>query len=147
MEKTYQRKKILSLILCDLDFFKPFNDTYGHQAGDDCLQKVAATIEKSVGRPGDLVARYGGEEFAVILPNTDIQGAEAIAERIRESVHNLEIEHKTSAVSKYVSLSLGIGTHIPKQRESGDILLTMADKALYQAKENGRNQYLVYDGE
>ncbi len=138
-------KSPLSLILCDLDFFKHFNDTYGHQAGDDCLKKVAAAIDKNVCRSSDLVARYGGEEFAAILPNTGIQGAEVIAERIRSTIHNLHIPHNTSPVSRYVSLSLGIATYIPEQGASEDILVAMADKALYRSKAIGRNQYCVYD--
>ena len=138
-------KNPLSLILCDLDFFKHFNDTYGHQAGDDCLKKVAAAIDKNVCRSNDLVARYGGEEFAAILPNTGIQGAEVIAERIRSAIHDLHIAHNTSPVSRYVSLSLGIGTYIPEQGEYEDILVAMADKALYRAKAMGRNQFCFYD--
>ena len=140
------RDKIpLSLILCDLDFFKHFNDTYGHQAGDECLKKVAAAIDKNVCRASDLAARYGGEEFAAILPNTGIQGAEVIAERIRSAIHDLQIPHNTSPVSRYVTLSLGIGIYIPTQGTSEDILVAMADRALYRAKAMGRNQYSVFD--
>ncbi len=140
-----REKKPLSLILCDIDFFKNFNDTYGHQAGDDCLKKVAAAIDKSVCRSSDVVTRYGGEEFSAILPNTGIQGAELIAERIRTAIQSLHIEHKTSSVSKCVSVSLGIGTCIPEQGSSSDIIITMSDKALYRSKANGRNQHCVYD--
>ena len=140
-----REKTPLSLILCDIDFFKKFNDTYGHQAGDDCLKKVAAAIDKSVGRSSDVVTRYGGEEFSAMLPGTGIQGAELIAERIRTAIQNLHIEHKTSTVSNCVSVSLGIGTCIPEQGASSDIIITMSDKALYRSKANGRNQYCVYD--
>ncbi|MFO7913884.1 MAG: diguanylate cyclase [Desulfotignum sp.] len=140
-----REKKPLSLILCDIDFFKHFNDTYGHQAGDDCLKKVAAAIAKSVCRSSDVVTRYGGEEFSAILPNTAIQGAELVAERIRTTVQNLHIAHKTSTVSNWVSISLGISTLIPEQESFSDTIITMSDKALYRSKANGRNQYCVYE--
>lgn len=139
--KRHQREKnVLSLILCDIDFFKFYNDTYGHQAGDDCLKKVAKTIHASTQRAGDLAARYGGEEFAVILPNTGLEGARVIAERIRTSVQNLKIEHKSSKVHEHITLSLGISTGIPGGDNSAKNLVALADQALYRAKAGGRNQ-------
>ncbi len=139
--KRHQREKNqFSLILCDIDFFKFYNDTYGHQAGDDCLQKVARTLQSSTLRASDLVARYGGEEFAVVLPNTTREGAWIIAERIRTAVKALGIEHKTSKADDHVTLSLGISTTVPGVDTSPESLLALADRALYQAKAGGRNQ-------
>lgn len=130
----------LSLILCDVDFFKNYNDTYGHQAGDNCLQQVVKAISCAVKRPADLVARYGGEEFAVILPNTDTEGAVQIAESIRSQVQALKLVHPSSQVSKYVTLSLGTASIVPSQEFFPDTLITTADQALYQAKKSGRNR-------
>jgi len=129
-----------SVIICDIDFFKYYNDTYGHQAGDECLQKVARAIHDCASRSSDLAARYGGEEFAVILPDTDQEGAGLIAERIRTSVKNLKIEHKNSITNKYLTLSLGYSTNSQGHKYSAESLVALADKALYQAKEEGRNQ-------
>ncbi len=128
------------MILCDIDFFKFFNDNYGHQAGDECLKKIAHTIHDCPQRSSDLTARYGGEEFAVILPNTNLKGAKMIAERIRVSVRNLKIEHDKSTVDRYVTLSLGIATTTPGRDNSAEKLIAHADKAMYEAKKNGRNQ-------
>lgn len=133
----------ISLILCDIDFFKLYNDTYGHQAGDECLRQVAQAIDSSVKRPADLVARYGGEEFVVVLPNTHASGGISVAAEIQERVQLLKIPHKGSTISPFVTLSLGIATVIPWCGVSPEILLNTADKALYQAKAAGRNQYHV----
>ena len=133
----------LSLILCDIDYFKLYNDTYGHQAGDSCLKQVARTISRALKRPADLVARYGGEEFAVIMPNTNNLGAIQIAEKLRFEVHQLMIPHTASAVSEYVSLSLGVASTIPNQKLSAEKLIAAADEALYEAKKQGRNQVSV----
>ena len=130
----------LSLILCDIDYFKRYNDTYGHLQGDKCLQKVANALRKRVQRPADLLARYGGEEFAVILPNTDGSGATIVAENIREEVKRLHIAHAGSQVSPWVTLSLGISTMIPTPGDNPAQLIALADRALYQAKENGRDR-------
>lgn len=129
----------VSLIMCDVDFFKRFNDTYGHQEGDECLKKVAGSIDLSVNRSGDMTARYGGEEFVVLLPGTDMDGAIKVAEKIRKNIRALEIPHKESQV-KFVTLSLGISTIIPNRKNNGAHLIAMADKALYEAKQNGRNR-------
>ncbi|MEZ2227515.1 diguanylate cyclase [Microcoleus sp.] len=133
----------LSLIMCDIDYFKLYNDTYGHQAGDECLRRVATVLQRSVKRSADLVARYGGEEFVVVLPNTDIQGAACVAEFIREEVRNLQIVHAKSAVSEYVTLSLGVACCIPAPMSQSGTLIAIADEALYRAKKAGRDRVSV----
>jgi diguanylate cyclase (GGDEF)-like protein len=135
-----REKNQFSVIMSDIDFFKYYNDTYGHQAGDDCLQRVARAIHGCSCRSSDLVARYGGEEFVLVLPNTDLKGAAMVAERVRTSVKNLKIDHKSSAIDKYVTLSLGIASAIPGHGMSAKDLVALADKSLYEAKEAGRNQ-------
>lgn len=141
--QMFREQSPLSLILCDVDFFKLYNDTYGHLVGDFCLQQVAATINTCVKRPADLVARYGGEEFAVILPNTDASGALNVAESIREKVQSLNITHAKSSVNEFVTLSLGVTTVIPNTEINPDILIAITDKALYSAKQQGRNRIIV----
>jgi diguanylate cyclase (GGDEF)-like protein/PAS domain S-box-containing protein len=138
-----REKKPLSLILCDIDYFKLYNDTYGHLAGDLCLQQVAQVLHQSLKRPADLVARYGGEEFAMILPNTDITGAAFIAETIRRRVRGLEIPHAQSPVSQCVTLSLGVATQIPTTDTSAQALIAAADEALYRAKAEGRDRVVL----
>jgi len=133
----------LSLIMCDIDYFKLFNDTYGHQAGDECLRQVATVIQHSVKRAADLVARYGGEEFVVVLPNTDIEGATSVAEMIAQQVRGLHIAHDKSAVSEYVTLSLGVACCIPGAKSQPGELIAMADESLYRAKEAGRDRVSV----
>jgi two-component system cell cycle response regulator len=130
----------LSLLLCDVDYFKRYNDAYGHLAGDDCLRQIARAIAHAAKRPADLVARYGGEEFAVLLPNTSTAGAAQIAENIQTAVHNLSIAHSQSDTSDWVTLSIGIATVTPHPEGSPETLLHEADGALYQAKQQGRNQ-------
>ncbi len=130
----------LSLILCDIDYFKKYNDCYGHQRGDECLKAVAEAMNLFCKRPTDLVARYGGEEFVILLPNTSVNGASSIAEKIRAAVENLNIDHSKSDVSQYVTLSLGVSSMIPPQKVSPDFIVKKADKALYKAKEIGRNR-------
>ncbi len=130
----------LSLIICDLDFFKTYNDTYGHQAGDSCLQQVADAIRMVARRASDLVARYGGEEFAVILPNTDLGGAVQVAEIIRAEVAQLKISHPQHEVKPSVTLSLGVASTIPNPHSFPAQLIAAADTALYQAKAQGRNR-------
>lgn len=130
----------LSLILCDIDYFKAYNDTYGHQAGDTCLQQVASIIQATVKRPADLVARYGGEEFAVILPNTDNNGAVHVAEEMRTGVESLNLLHAGSKTTGCITISLGVATLTPKPSLSTADLIGLADQALYQAKEAGRNR-------
>lgn len=135
-----REKGELALIICDVDYFKKYNDTYGHQEGDECLKSVARALEASMRRPADFVARYGGEEFAAILPNTDLEGAACVAENIRRAVMELEIEHNDSPTAPVVTLSLGVASAHPAAGHLPEILLTTADQALYLAKESGRNR-------
>lgn len=131
----------LALLFCDVDFFKQFNDGYGHQVGDECLKAVARTLKESLRRPADLVARYGGEEFAVILPDTDITGALQVAESMRSSVENLSITHRFSRANNVVTISIGAASVIPGRVEgTSATLIKAADDALYQAKQGGRNR-------
>ncbi len=147
LEQEWRRlareKGVLSLILIDIDYFKKYNDTYGHLAGDDCLYKVANAIRDAVKRPADLVARYGGEEFAIILPNTDICGAFHVAEIVRQNVKSLQIPHKSSAVSQIVSLSIGISSIFPSHEFMSEKLIKQADEGLYQAKLEGRDRVVM----
>ncbi len=140
IKRAGRTKTPLSLIMIDIDYFKNFNDTYGHQAGDRCLIEVAKVLNDSLGRSGDLVARYGGEEFIIVLPGTDENGALSFAERLRTKVEDLQIEHTDSKVNKFVTISLGVFTGYPGQTTTPETLITHADKALYKAKKQGRNQ-------
>ena len=138
-KRAIRNKKPISLIMIDLDFFKPYNDTYGHQLGDDCLKKVASVLDKLVNRPTDIVARYGGEEFVIVLSETDLNGCTLIAERVRMEVESLGILHKKSSISKYVTISAGCSTSIPNKDEDPTSLIRLADDALYRSKKKGRN--------
>jgi len=137
----------VSLVMCDIDFFKPYNDNYGHQAGDDCLKYVARTMAKVSKRPGDLVARYGGEEFGVILPETDLAGVQVIAEAVRAAVDQLNLSHNYSLATDHVTISCGVATVSPSIDDDIAVmakqLIKTADKGLYQAKDQGRNQVAV----
>jgi diguanylate cyclase (GGDEF)-like protein len=130
----------LSLVMCDIDYFKNFNDSYGHLAGDDCLRKVSQVLKQSVRRPADLAARYGGEEFAILLPNTEIDGAAIVAEQIRASVKELGILHIASEISDFVTISVGVASLVPLVDSLSTVLITAADYALYRAKELGRDR-------
>lgn len=129
----------LALLMCDVDYFKLYNDTYGHQAGDDCLRRIAATISRNTERPPDLVARYGGEEFAVILPETTISGALMVAEKIRQAIHELNIPHVSPSGDR-VTISIGIASAAPGFDNPPDDLIHAADQALYRAKHEGRDR-------
>jgi len=132
-----------SLIMIDIDFFKNYNDSYGHLKGDECLRKIAGITKQTIKRAGDFVARYGGEEFVVVLPDTDIQDASHVAEMIRANVEAMAIEHNNSSISKIVTVSLGVASIIPKHNAKSDTLLNEADKALYRAKQEGRNRVVA----
>ena len=132
----------LALILCDVDYFKKYNDCYGHQRGDDCLKQVAQAISRAVKRPADLVARYGGEEFAVILPLTNASGATIVANTIQHEIQQLQLPHIQSGISKSVTMSLGIACIVPTADTSLDSLIATADAALYEAKRQGRNRWV-----
>lgn len=140
--RMIREQSILALILCDIDYFKLYNDTYGHQAGDICLKKVAQAIASSVKRPGDLVARYGGEEFAVILPHTNGEGAMRVAEEIRKNVRGLLVPHSQSPVG-CVSISLGVAVTLPHPKATLENLIVSADLALYEAKYEGRDRSVL----
>jgi diguanylate cyclase (GGDEF)-like protein len=130
----------LAAAMIDIDHFKPYNDHYGHVAGDDCLKKVAGVIQASLERPGDLAARYGGEEFLVLLPNTDLEGAAVIAERIRKGVESLALPHSATWVADCVTVSVGYAAIRPLPGDCPADLVKAADRALYAAKEHGRNR-------
>ncbi len=138
-KRQIREEKPLSLILCDIDYFKRYNDRYGHIAGDECLKQVAQTVAACARRPGDLGARYGGEEFAVILPNTDADGAMQVARNIQQDLRKLQIPHEASSVSRFVTLSIGVFCVIPNADTTPDFVVHAADLALYQVKEQGRN--------
>ena len=133
-------KAPLSLIMCDVDFFKNYNDRYLHPNGDKCLVKVAMSMRSTVRRSGDLVARYGGEEFAIVLPNTDALGAVSVGENVRAAIKGLQITHEASAVCPYVTVSVGVSTIIPNSENDFPALIDAADRALYQAKSQGRDR-------
>jgi diguanylate cyclase (GGDEF)-like protein len=136
-----RENQFLSLILCDVDFFKRYNDYYGHLSGDDCLKQIAQAIQASIHRPADLAARYGGEEFVVILPNTPLNGAITVAQTIQAAVRSLQIPHHYSSVSETVTLSLGVCSLIPNPAFSPASLIETADQALYTAKQQGRDRF------
>ncbi|MBW2560462.1 MAG: diguanylate cyclase [Deltaproteobacteria bacterium] len=133
-------KEPLSLILCDVDCFKEYNDTYGRESGDECLRSIAHALEKQVRRGGDLVARYGGESFAVILPGTDTDGVSHVAEFLRLSIERIGIEHNASSVNSHVTASLGVATTFPSGETTPEALVESAGKALRDAKASGRNR-------
>ncbi len=139
-QRLSRDQQLLSLILCDVDYFKHYNDYYGHQAGDYCLKAIANVMNNVVKRPADLLARYGGEEFAVILPHTNRWGAMQVAEALRQEIFNQEIIHAHSDVSQFVTLSVGVATVLPSQMTSIEDLIAQTDRALYQAKRQGRNR-------
>ncbi|MCG9596506.1 diguanylate cyclase [Vibrio sp. Isolate25] len=139
-----RERQPLSVLLCDIDYFKGFNDYYGHQAGDDALIRVAEVFKSVLSRNSDCVARYGGEEFGFILPNTTVEGAWQIAEKIHQEVKRLGLEHAASEVSSSLTVSIGVATLVPNPMDNRESLIALADSALYQAKANGRNQTCVH---
>ena len=143
--RSQRENRPLSLLLCDLDDFKFYNDYYGHQKGDLCLQQVAQVLSSSLQRPADLLFRYGGEEFAIVLPNTDLDGAQAVAQHLISSVLQSKISHPASSVEAYLTISLGVTTVIPGKGLRIEDLIKAADIALYQAKETGRNRYCTQE--
>ncbi len=149
LDKEWRRclreQQPLTLMMSDVDHFKPYNDTYGHQMGDECLKQIANALTRVTRRPGDIVARYGGEEFVVILPYTDSAGARQVAEAFRAEIQRLQIPHASSDVEPYVTLSIGIASTTPTRQDVPEALLAAADKALYGAKDEGRNRIVVQD--
>ena len=130
----------MCLLLADVDHFKPYNDNYGHLAGDDVLKQIAGAIKDTCKRSTDLVARYGGEEFAIVLSQTSLENGILVAERVREAVENMKIAHKYSSTSDNCTISLGIHSVVADKGLSSDDIIKKADEALYRAKSSGRNQ-------
>ncbi|MCL5801157.1 MAG: GGDEF domain-containing protein [Gammaproteobacteria bacterium] len=143
ISRAQRTKKEMALIMCDVDFFKPYNDYYGHQAGDQCLRQVATAIESCCRHAADLAARYGGEEFALILPETELSGAVQVAEEVRNTVAQLRLAHARSKVASYVSISAAVVVYRPGTDMTADQLVAAADAALYQAKHLGRNRVVA----
>ena len=146
-KRLARERSPIALIFCDIDYFKQYNDFYGHLAGDACLAEIAQAINRAARRPADLAARYGGEEFAVILANTDSSGAVQVVKNIREEIKQLNYSHAASVVSRQVTLSFGIAYHFPTPNSCPSVILQKADKALYKAKAQGRNCYRVGESE
>ncbi len=142
-QRQLRRQEAISVLLMDIDFFKQYNDLYGHLKGDDCLKQVAGIISGLMQRTTDLAARYGGEEFVCILPETDSEGAKRVAEHIIEKLNEVRIEHAGSTICQYVTLSIGIKSQVPQHNDVIDDFIEAADKALYQAKQTGRNRYVI----
>jgi len=142
-KRTMREKASLSLIMLDIDYFKKYNDTYGHQAGDECLRQVATTISGALRRPADMAARYGGEEFVVVLPNLKLEDSAKFGETIRAKIEALKMEHKQSDANPFITVSLGIASVVPSSISSYEELVGAADKALYSAKNKGRNRVCV----
>jgi diguanylate cyclase (GGDEF)-like protein/PAS domain S-box-containing protein len=137
-------KKPISLIMLDIDYFKAYNDIYGHLQGDECLESIAKIIKKTVKRPTDITARYGGEEFIVVLPDTDREGAVHVAQEIKQAIEGLKLPHSGSQVAPYVTVSMGVAVALPETGQSSKQLIAQADQALYLAKEGGRNKIEVF---
>ncbi|QEN04930.1 diguanylate cyclase [Thiospirochaeta perfilievii] len=142
-QRGLRSKQPLSLVMIDIDHFKLYNDTYGHQEGDICLKRVASALKSTLKRQCDIVARYGGEEFIAVLPDTDLEGAVLVAERMRQAVDSLGISHSSSLTLDHVTVSLGVSTVIPVATSMSGFLIKAVDKALYKAKESGRNQVSI----
>lgn len=142
-DSAVARKSCLSVIMIDVDHFKSFNDSYGHDAGDRCLQSVARALKSVVHRPHDLVARYGGEEFVVLLPNTDATGCTTVAQQLNDAVAALRIPHINNPTVERVSISLGGATAVPCHAAPMTVLVKAADAALNVAKRAGRNGFYM----
>ncbi|EPD6134169.1 GGDEF domain-containing protein [Acinetobacter baumannii] len=141
--RTLRHETPLTIMMVDIDFFKPYNDSLGHLKGDQCLKDIATAISSIAARSGDLVARYGGEEFLLLFPMTNAQQAKIQAERLMNAIKKIAIVHPCSSVSPYVTISVGVATTIPRLNDSISAFVSRADHALYQAKTNGRNQYQI----
>ena len=139
-QRSQREKEPLSLLLCDIDFFKLYNDTFGHLAGDLCLKKVAAVLTEHLKRPADLAARYGGEEFAIILPNTELEGALIVAQACCRHLETMQMDNPGAMPNSIVTMSIGVACLVPSADKNMDYLINRADQALYEAKRSGRNQ-------
>jgi len=142
--RAQREKTPLALIMADIDSFKLYNDNMGHLAGDDCLKAVASMLKETLKRPSDLVARYGGEEFIIMLSNTDVAGAAAVAEKIRSRVEEAQLVYSASDGEAIITISAGVAAVIPSKGQSPEHLIEIADQAMYQAKKNGKNQINMY---
>lgn len=142
-QQSTQKKQPIGILLCDLDYFKQYNDTYGHLEGDRCLKEIAVILQTAVLHPNDLVARYGGEEFVILLPDTDEPGIEVVAARIRYCLAERALPHRGSKVSEIVTCSLGGVLTTPRPGTNPEVLIAAADKALYEAKANGRDRLVL----
>jgi diguanylate cyclase (GGDEF)-like protein len=139
-----RERRPLALVFADIDYFKQYNDTYGHPAGDVCLTAVAQTLSQTLKRPADFIARYGGEEFVIVLPNTRAQGAVKLVQTLQTAIERLNFPHAGSALAaQRITLSFGIAWTIPRPTDAPQTLLERADQALYQAKNQGRDRYVL----
>jgi len=138
--RARRERRPLALLMIDVDLFKALNDASGHLAGDDCLRRMAHTLQNCLRRPGDIVARYGGEEFAAVLPGADLEKGALLAERMRAAVEAMGIAHPASSVSRHVTVSIGVASRVPQRGQHADSLIAAADRALYRAKQSGRNR-------
>ena len=145
MRRAGRAGEALSLILLDVDFFKKYNDQYGHPAGDECLKRIAGAMQASCRRPADLAARYGGEEFVLVLPTTSAEGARKVSDILAAAIAHLAIPHAQSTVCPVVTISQGIATLVPSHESLPELLIQHADEALYRAKEQGRNRAVAHD--
>ncbi|MBE0494559.1 MAG: diguanylate cyclase [Thiomicrospira sp.] len=143
LRRTQRSAQPTTVIMIDVDFFKPYNDNYGHGLGDDCLVQVARGMRLVIKRPNDLLARYGGEEFAVILPETPLDGGLQVANELHQAISELNLKHEFSDVADHVTISIGVATSVVTDDAQVQALLKRADAALYQAKHNGRNQVVI----
>ena len=146
-KRAQRDKQSFTVVMIDLDCFKSYNDTYGHQRGDACLKEVAGAINSSMKRPSDLAARYGGEEFVLTLPETDKEGGYKLAEKLRQKIIDLKLEHENNICGNQITISLGVATGIAEPGKLFFDLMVQADKALYEAKRSGRNRTSVFGGE
>lgn len=138
-QQMLELQRPLSVIMCDIDAFKCYNDTYGHLAGDNCLKQIAVAFCQALQQPGDLGARYGGEEFVALLPQTDLERATLVARRIQSFVRDLQLPHRASPVYSIVTVSMGVASTIPQACETASSLIQRADRRLYDAKRHGKN--------
>ena len=144
--RAKRTKTPISLLMIDIDHFKKYNDQFGHLKGDECLKEIATYLKTNLNRPGDFIARFGGEEFSIIMPETNLNGAIKFAEKIHSGIRELNITNPGSTVSKYLTISIGVASVVPVIEDSYMDLIYTSDKALYQAKNDGRNLIRSHEG-
>jgi diguanylate cyclase (GGDEF)-like protein len=147
LRQAFRKQHPVSLVMVDIDYFKDYNDHYGHLQGDQCLRQVAEIIGASARRPTDLASRFGGEEFGLIFPETDLAAAQRLAEGLRLAVEVARIPHAASPIAPWVTVSVGVASKCPTTETPTNLLLTRADEALYEAKGAGRNRVIAWNGE